>query len=99
MLSWSLQPVLNSLKTKSNHEVTIAASCTQLSLTASQPSALHSSTECPISINPYILKTYFSKYQHSFFLEGERVTEQTFFVSSEFPSVILGTTLGRIFIV
>jgi WD40 repeat protein len=52
-----------------------------------------------ININQFITKNYFSRHQHSFFYSDEKVLDQTFYISSDFPSMVLGTDYGRIFII
>ena len=52
-----------------------------------------------LNINPFIAKHYFTRYQHSFFYTDEKITDQTFYVASDFPSMIIGTNYGRVFIV
>lgn len=94
MVSWSLQSIFLALKSKQHDKVvSVAANVTELKMFGS------TNQDSVININPYVAQNYFSKHQHSFFYPGEKVTEQTFFVSAEFPSVILGTSRGRIFIV
>ena len=52
-----------------------------------------------LTLNPFISKNYFSRYQHSFFFSDEKITCQTFYSSADYPSIIVGTDYGRIFIV
>lgn len=52
-----------------------------------------------LNISPYIVKNYFSRWQHSFFYSDEKITDQAFYVSTDFPSIVVGTNYGRIFIV
>ena len=54
---------------------------------------------CIININQFLAKNQFRKYQHSFFYSDELITEQTFYASQDFPSMIIGTNYGRIFII
>jgi hypothetical protein len=54
---------------------------------------------CILNINQFVAKNYFSRHQHSFFYCDEKVTDQAFYTSSDFPSMVLGTNYGRIFIV
>jgi len=54
---------------------------------------------CMLNINQFITKNYFSRYQHSFFYSDEKITDQTLYIASNFPSMILGTNYGRIFLV
>jgi len=52
-----------------------------------------------LNLHPFIQKNYFSRHQHSFFYHDEKITDQTFYIASDFPSMILGTNYGRIFFV
>lgn len=54
---------------------------------------------CIININQFLAKNQFRKFQHSFFYSDEKITEQTFYASQDFPSMIIGTNYGRVFII
>lgn len=101
MLTWSLQSLLANLKVNNlDKDQKLALCINQLNvLDKAERHRPHKSPYQLLNINNFVAQNYFSKHQHSFFYRDERVTAQTFFVSAEYPSVILGTNFGRIFIV
>lgn len=101
MLTWSLQSLLANLKVNNYDQNQRLALCIN-KLNGLENNRSPNQQKSPYSllnINSFVTQNYFSRHQHSFFYKGERVTEQTFFVSAEYPSAIMGTNLGRIFIV
>ena len=54
---------------------------------------------CILNLNQFVTRNYFTRHQHSFFYSDEKITDQTFYVSSDFPSMVVGTNYGRIFVV
>jgi len=66
---------------------------------SSQGSSPSNDSNCILNINQFVTKNYFSRHQHSFFYSDEKITDQTFYVASDFPSMVLGTNYGRVFVV
>lgn len=101
MLTWSLQSLLANLKVNNlspDQKIAMCVSPLDIFEKADRQGGYKSPFQL-LNLNSFVANTYFSKHQHSFFKRGEEVTAQTFFVSAEYPSVILGTNFGRIFIV
>lgn len=98
MITWSLQGILNKLfNAKDLLNFRIPTCVSNLSFTA--PSDVQPPRNTLINLHQYIQKNYFSRFQHSFFYENEYITDQTFYSASDFPSIILGSNYGRVFIV
>lgn len=101
MLTWSLQSILANLKVNNlslDQKIALCVSPLDVFDKADRLAGQKSPFQL-LNINSFVAQNYFSRHQHSFFYSGEEVTAQTFFVSAEYPSVILGTNFGRIFIV
>lgn len=99
MVSWSLQGVLAKLfGQKSEMRMVRVPTCVSpISFMSSDD--IQPPKNTLINLHPFIQKHYFSRYQHSFFYVDEVITDQTFYVASDFPAIVLGTNYGRIFIV
>jgi hypothetical protein len=98
MLSWSIEYLLKT--SLSSHKLPLHINNINV-LGQSNSSSTQSSRDpnCILNLNQFITKNYLSRHQHSFFYSDELITDQTFYVSSDFPSIVIVTNFGRIFII
>ena len=96
MLTWNLSSLFLNLKVSNFTKQKLGLHLNEIDLFGDN--IQDKSSNCIININYHIAKNYFSKYQHSFFYTDEKITEQSFYASSDFPGMIIGTNYGRIFI-
>jgi hypothetical protein len=95
-LAWSLEHVLE----EQEGQIRIPLSVNQIEVFGnSKTPNTGKDPNCILNLNQFVTKNYFTRHQHSFFYSDEEITDQTFYVSSDFPSMVVGTNYGRIFIV
>ena len=108
MMTWSLDSLFSQVFQKNKvKDAKVPLYVTSLRLTGSEePCSVDSGankSQSPkgtlISIHPFIQKHYFSRHQHNFFYSDERITDQTFYIASDFPALVMGTNYGRVFVV
>ena len=105
MITWSLEALLRNvfapgMLDTSKSKLKIPAHVNQIDIFgASKVSGPSTDSYSMLNINHFITKNYFGPYQHSFFYSDEKITDQTLYIASDFPSMILGTNYGRIFLV
>lgn len=100
MVTWSLDSLFLNLAAGSTKELRLPIHTNELDIFGSSTASNQAKdSNCILNINQFVAKNYFSRHQHSFFYCDEKVTDQAFYASSDFPSMVLGTNYGRIFIV
>jgi hypothetical protein len=108
MITWSLQSLFNQVFQKNKvKEAKLPVYITSLKLSGADDSSnlsdsssrLQTPKNSLIGLHPFIQKHYFSRHQHSFFYTDECITDQTFYVASDFPALVMGTNYGRVFII
>ena len=100
MVTWSLDSLFLNLAAGTTKELRLSVHTNELDIFGSSTASNQAKdSNCILNINQFVAKNYFSRHQHSFFYCDEKVTDQAFYASSDFPSMVLGTNYGRIFIV
>lgn len=94
MFTWSLKTLLTNLDfLPENSHVTIPLYINQVSVL---PPKIEN---CLINFNPIIIKSYFNKHQFQFFFSDETITESVIYTSVNHPCLLIGTSMGRIFMI